>query len=169
MTVRGARFRIASEGPRRGRRPRCARRAGRNLVEGKGKVRLNGLLLVLVLVGTATMYAGPARAPLYCDGWDTEWHYDVGTEPWVALDVGLFESGLVPCGAPVTVWGPGWSLRARALDAGRLAGHYVEEWGADRPIVVDVPEHLAPFEGMSAGGVIVIVGPGVGPGPRVVE
>lgn len=55
------------------------------------------------------------------------------------------------CGAPVRLeFEDGRVVQARALDAGRLRGYYVEQWGAERPIVVDVPQHLAPFRGLSA-------------------
>jgi hypothetical protein len=103
------------------------------------------------MVGVATVYTGPVGAPLYCDRWDTEWHYDAATGPWVAVDVGEYESGRVQCGDWLElVFTDGARLRARALDAGRLRGYYVEDWGADRPIVVDVPREWAPFEGLSA-------------------
>ena len=107
--------------------------------------------LLGVLVGVATMYTGPTGAPSYCDRWDTEYAYSEEMAPWVALDVGLYESGVVACGASVRlVFEDGQTLRARALDAGYLARHYVEEWGRERPIVADVPAHLAPFGGWSA-------------------
>ena len=109
------------------------------------------MLPALLIVGVATVYTGPVGNPLYCDRWDTEWMYDEAARPWVALDVSLYRSGLVACGSPVRlVFEDGRVLQARALDAGLFRGHYVEQWGADLPIVVDVPAHLAPFAGWSA-------------------
>lgn len=107
--------------------------------------------IAMLMIGVATVYTGPVGNPLYCDRWDTEWMYDEAMMPWVALDVNLYRMGAVECGDPVRLtFEDGRELQARALDAGRFRGHYVEQWGGHRPIVVDVPAHLAPFPGWSA-------------------
>lgn len=103
--------------------------------------------VVIVYAGVATIYAEIGQ-PLYCDR-GNGWVYAERTPPWVALPVTWYESGLARCGDTVTLWGDGWSGRYLALDAGPLEGHYVEDW-PDLPIVADVPEFLAEFDGLSA-------------------
>jgi len=71
-------------------------------------------------------------------------------DPWVALNVSGYGTDW-ECGDWVLVlFDSGESLLARAMDAGPFDGYYVEQWGADRPIVVDVPLHLFPDPGISA-------------------
>lgn len=102
-----------------------------------------------VLVGVATVYAGIyVGGPLYCDC-DGTMFYDDGTPPWIALDVGLYGS-FADCGDEILLYGDGWRLAARALDAGPLSRYYVADYGPAFPIIADVPEHLTPFRGLSA-------------------
>ena len=94
----------------------------------------------LILLGVATWYAGPyVGGPLYCGG-----TYALSEAAWVAVDVTEYESGRIQCGDILTVWIGGKMLQARAMDAGPLYRYYVEQWGKDTPIVVDVPRHLWP-------------------------
>lgn len=103
-----------------------------------------------VVVGVATIYAGAfVGQPLYCDD-GAGLIYAEDTMPWVALDVNEFKSGCAKCGDVILLeFEDGSTLRARALDAGRFEGYYVADW-PELAIVVDVPEHLAPFEGTSS-------------------
>jgi predicted SAM-dependent methyltransferase len=56
----------------------------------------------------------------------------------------------VQCGDELWVYFPDGSvLVAQALDAGYLAEHWVQDH-PNLPIVVDVPEMFAPFEGLSS-------------------
>lgn len=94
----------------------------------------------LILLGVATWYAGPyVGGPLYCGG-----TYAEDTAPWVAVDVSEYQSGRIQCGDLLTVWIGGKMLQAWAMDAGYLYRYYVEQWGKETPIVVDVPRHLWP-------------------------
>lgn len=97
----------------------------------------------VMLVGVATWYGGVyVDGPLYCGG-----TYAPETDPWVALDVAL-EGAFWECGDLVHLrFDDGTSLTARAMDAGPFERYRV---GEER-IVVDVPEHLAPFAGLSSG------------------
>lgn len=105
-----------------------------------------------VIVGVATVYAGSyVDGPLYCARPGHQMRYDLDALPWVAVDVREYESGRIWCGDELWLrFEDGTELQALALDAGPFEGYYVEEWGADRAIVVDVPAHLAPFPGLSA-------------------
>lgn len=114
------------------------------------------LLLSQVTVGVATYYPASefAGRPLYCDyQFEEELVYSEGTADWVAVDVGLYQSGEVWCGDELLIlFEDGRRLRARALDAGTFEGYYVADWPG-LPIVVDIPEHLAH---VSAGRAMVI-------------
>jgi len=101
-----------------------------------------------VLVGVVTWYAGVyVGGPLYCGG-----TYEVGGEPWVALDAGL-EGMVWERGDLVYLSGPGWSLMARVRDTGPLGRYGVEvRPGEVVPIVADVPGFAAPWEGLSSRG-----------------
>jgi hypothetical protein len=94
----------------------------------------------------ATIYAGQfIGGPLYCGG-----IYEIGTEPWVALDVSMYRAGWVKCGDKLWLQFPnGTGFSARAMDAGMFSQYHVDDWG-DVPIVVDVPEFLSTFEGLSS-------------------
>jgi len=101
-----------------------------------------------ILVGVATIYAGIyVGGPLYCDC-DGTLFYDDATPSWVALDVKLYEAGWAKCGDIILLKGDGWAMTAQALDAGPLYKYYIEDL-PDLPIIVDIPTHLAPFEGLS--------------------
>jgi hypothetical protein len=113
-----------------------------------GWIRVALALLGLVAPdwsGAATYYAAAQHAgrPLYCDqhvGVDGSLVYDENDPPWVAVDVGRYESGEVRCGDwLLLVFDDGGWLTARALDAGRLAGTVA---------AVDLPEHLHPGGGV---------------------
>jgi hypothetical protein len=107
------------------------------------------LAALVVLTGTATIYAEPyVGQPLYCDRGEGL-IYGPESPPWVAVDVGEYESGRVRCWDLLYIrFANGETLLAYALDAGYLASHYVEQWGT-QPIVLDVPAPLAPFPGLS--------------------
>ena len=112
------------------------------------------LASVLVLTGMATVYTADQHAdlPLYCDR-GHGWTYAETTTPWVALDVRHYHTGAVRCGDLVMLRFPGGQvLTARALDAGNLERYHVQDHG---PIVADIPEHLAPFDGLSAPVILV--------------
>jgi len=103
---------------------------------------------VRIIVGVATVYAGQyVGQPLYCGG-----VYAETTEPWVALPYG----GDWRCGdridlSGVDASGEPWSLKARAMDTGPFGDYCVEQPdGTCPPIVVDVPQFLAPFAGLSS-------------------
>lgn len=105
--------------------------------------------MITLLTGVATMYAGVVGAPLYCDTWDTDLAYAETTLPWVAIDVNLY-GGWASCGDEILLLGDGWSLLARAWDAGPLSRYYVADFGPSLRIIADVPKHLAPFPGLSS-------------------
>jgi hypothetical protein len=105
---------------------------------------------LIVAVGMATAYtAEHADRPLYCDRGNGLTYGNTVT-PWVALDVSEYRSGRVQCGDRIEVtFENGEVLVAYALDAGPLYPYQIAEAGY-APIIVDVPAHLAPFEGLSA-------------------
>lgn len=121
---------------------------------------MDRFLLSMMLLGTATVYGPYDGSPLYCDrggepGSLGPMIYGRYEGPWVAIDVGLYESGWARCGDLLRITGPdgsggSWELEARALDAGYLMAYQVLDWrgpdGRALPIVVDIPIHLAPFE-----------------------
>lgn len=109
-------------------------------------------MIAVLVVGMITVYAGQyVGQPLYCDRPTMPLTYTETTPPWVALDHSEFESGRVRCGDRIRVYGEGWSLSARAWDAGTLYEYNVE----GTPIVADVPVFLAPFPGLSSPGRVV--------------
>lgn len=98
----------------------------------------------LVLIGVATWYGGIYVGQPLASG---EGYYTLDREPWVALD----SSAL----GDFYEWGDllylrfdnGTTMMARVWDCGPFSLYNV----GGRPIVVDVPEHLAPFPGLSCG------------------
>ena len=94
----------------------------------------------------ATWYAGIyVGGPLYCGG-----TYAESTAPWVAVDVSAYQDGRVTCGDWLRVTDGDTVLLARAMDAGYLERHYVEDYGPSIRIGVDIPRHLWPWgEAMS--------------------
>lgn len=118
---------------------------------------LNGLLLVGLVLGVqvpsphvATYYTYDEFGgnPLYCSRPGNQFYYELDTTPWVAVNVRLYQTGVLQCGDwLLLVFENGEELVAQALDAGPFDGYYV----ADYPHlpIIDIPEHLAPFESMS--------------------
>ena len=113
--------------------------------------------VLLLMIGIATVYGGQHDPhvcyegnPLYCDRPDDRHLYtEDARDPWVAVDVGMYESGRVRCGDELWVYLPDGSvLVAQALDAGYLAAYRTRDY-PNLPIVVDVPAMFAPFEGLS--------------------
>lgn len=96
----------------------------------------------------ATVYAGQyIGQPLYCGG-----VYAETTEPWVALRI---QDDTWRCGDLIHLSGTDadgneWSLTARAMDAGPFGDYCVILGDECVPIVVDVPQFLAPFVGLSS-------------------
>jgi hypothetical protein len=115
-------------------------------------------IALLILIGTATVYGGPVDPrqhegqPLYCNMYDGKpHHYQPGQKPWVAVDVSHYQDGSILCGDELSIrFQDGQVLEALALDAGYLERHCVEQWGCDKPIVVDVPYMFFPQAGISA-------------------
>jgi len=113
-----------------------------------------------VTFGVATHYTEEKFGgnPLYCDQFMPGLTYSENTEPWIALDIEEYKSGRVKCGDEfLLVFESGEKLRVRALDAGTFQGYYVSTW-PELDIVVDLPEHLFPAEGLSARVVLVKIG-----------
>lgn len=108
-------------------------------------------LATFALLVMATWYGDPAHfgRPLYCDR-GNGLVYATSTVDWVAVDVGLYESGQVRCGDTIQVRFPsGQVLTAQALDAGPLRDYRVAPFW-DLPVMVDVPRHLWPAGGLSS-------------------
>ncbi len=65
---------------------------------------------------------------------------------WVAVDIGLYESGRVRCGDVIEVrFSDGVRLKALALDSGPLADYYIVDYGPSRLIIADIPDLYWPF------------------------
>lgn len=98
-----------------------------------------------LMVGVATSYEGSPDAPLYTDQFFPGQTLTYGgvAEPWVAVDWRAYGDWVEPGDNLLIVFEDGSSLRARALDAGRLADHNVACWPG-LPILVDVPRWLVP-------------------------
>jgi hypothetical protein len=116
---------------------------------------VGSILAACVLTGVVTIYQEPyVGRPLYCSSPAEPRYYDVNSPAaWIALDAAYYESGRARCGDQVLVTGAvdgsGWAVIVQALDAGPLSAYYIEQW-PDKPIVADLPAHLAPFSGLSA-------------------
>jgi len=105
------------------------------------------VLTVGVIVGVATWYAGVyVGQPRICGG-----TYDATAGPWVALPAREFGQSW-QCGDLVALWfvDEQQVVMARALDAGPFGAHCVVIDGQCVDIVVDVPRHLWPVDGLSA-------------------
>jgi len=109
-------------------------------------------LAAILVSGWLTVYGPPLdthiqnRSPVYCDrGYG--WTYGSLTVPFVALDVGMYESGAARCGDELLIYpARGDPFYALALDAGNLA-----EFG----IVADIPLRWASFDdGRMAGQIL---------------
>jgi hypothetical protein len=112
-----------------------------------------------VIIGVATWYAGQyVNQPLFCGGTYTE-----TTAPWVALPFQEYGKAWT-CGEPVYLEGVdavgnAWHLAARVMDTGPFGDYCVTQRdGSCPPIVVDVPWHLAPWEGMSSRVTVRMIG-----------
>jgi hypothetical protein len=96
------------------------------------------------IIGVATVYM-LIGGPLFCGG-----IYDINSKPWVALDINQYLNGSARCGDIILLQFPHRKyILARAMDAGPLRGFHVEQWGPI-PIIVDVPEHIKTFKGISS-------------------
>jgi len=120
------------------------------------------MLKSLILIGAATFYIGSSSAPLYCDQFFPKETLTYGSveEPWIALDVGMYEEGSVLPGDEILVSfnDSGKQEVFKALDAGLLSGNKVDldmDGKRDTPIVIDIPERFKPDENMSWGVVVV--------------
>lgn len=96
------------------------------------------------IIGVATVYM-LLGGPLFCGG-----TYDVNSESWIALDINQYSNGFARCGDIILLTFPdGKPIIARAMDAGPLSKFHVDCWGYI-PIVVDIPEHIKTFNGLSS-------------------
>ena len=103
------------------------------------------IIQAFTAIGVLTVYHHPfVGQPLYCDNGAGMVYND--SLAFVALPVSEFEAGNVMCGDWVKVTSLGHSFWAQALDAGPLSKYYIEQYGADVPIVADVPAHLWAFD-----------------------
>lgn len=102
--------------------------------------------LLIAMVGVATWYRPTDFSDppvLYCGMYAPD-------APYVALNVEWYEESRVSCGDIVRIeWQEGAVLNAVALDAGPFTGYYIETYGTDTPIIVDVPEQYWPNEDRS--------------------
>jgi len=106
-------------------------------------ILLLALTTDLVLRGLATYYPADqfAGRPLYCHYQDPRLVYDESLPDWIAVDVSLYTSGQVQCGDLFRLtFEDGRILHAFAWDAGDFSGY---------PVVVDLPEHLRPPQGIA--------------------
>lgn len=110
------------------------------------------------MMGAVTFYPADKFEgnPLYCAQYLGD-HLTYSRETaerygmWVALDVSLYESGVVKCGDQLTIWyGGSEFVDVVALDAGTFEGYYVADW-PELPIIADVPEY---FQDTSRRGVL---------------
>ena len=67
----------------------------------------------------------------------------------MAFDIGWYESGRIKCGDDMLLIFETGSMLVKAWDAGTFQGYWVEGFGPDAPILVDLPEHLRPDGRMS--------------------
>jgi hypothetical protein len=105
-------------------------------------------LIVNVLLGVVTMYSGADHAgqPLRCGGMYTV------TEQWVAADV---DKGPFRCGELLAICAGGECRVLEVRDSGPLSRYCVMDGDVCRPILVDVPEHVSWWDGLSARAVVV--------------
>lgn len=102
-----------------------------------------------ILIGIATVYAGVyVGQPLYCDCNEQSLYYSSETEPWIALDVKLYETGWADCGDDILVFTGGSGVELKAYDAGPLYKFYIADY-PQLPIIGDIPVPHAPFRGLS--------------------
>lgn len=68
--------------------------------------------------------------------------YEPGNTPWAAID----ETVDWECGDTLRItFSSGPVITVTLLDRGRFAAYYVEDYGPDLPIIVDVSEYAWPF------------------------
>lgn len=106
---------------------------------------MNTLLLSFISMATFYYPKQFSNPPvLYCGMYAPE------SVPWVALNVELYQQGVVLCGDRVEVlFADGTLLNALALDAGPFTGYYIEGY-QELGIGVDIPHPLWPYDSMSA-------------------
>ena len=102
--------------------------------------------------GAGTVYLEKrVHSPLFCSTPQRPLYYDTATPPWVAFPLRQFQTGAVQCWDLVHVRpANGPSFMAYVLDAGPFSDYCVMQADHCAPIVVDVPKHLATWEGLSA-------------------
>jgi hypothetical protein len=100
-------------------------------------------IALTVLYGVVTMYAHADHAgqPLRCGG-----VYDT-TRAWVAADV---DNGPYRCGELLAICAAGECRVLEVRDSGPLSRFCVMDGDECRPILVDVPQHVAWWDGLSA-------------------
>ena len=120
------------------------------------------LVAEYTMSGAGTIYLEQSsldrgRSPLFCSTPQTPLFYDTAAPPWVAFPLRQFESDAVRCWDLVYVRPTnGAAFMAYVLDAGPFGGHCVMDGARGGggshcdPIVVDAPEHIATWTGMSA-------------------
>lgn len=124
---------------------------------------LMDILIAALVTANTTHGAGTVYlhtdAPLFCSTPQRPLFYDTVAPPWVALPVTDFQNDVVRCGDLIYVRPANApSFMARPVDPHPMHGYCVQQGtGPCLPIVVDVPEHVATWRGLSVrGGVEVI-------------
>lgn len=116
------------------------------------------LLALVTVLGMATTYTTDAHYdnPLFCDNGITDLTFD-GKSNFVAIPSSWY-SGDYQCGDELWLFfTDGQTMKTYALDAGPLEDYSVFVNGRYIPIVVDVPDYLKPFNGLSSEVVMVNV------------
>ena len=91
-----------------------------------------------------TIYTAPVGAPLFCDT-GVGLTYDPA-DTWIAWDFAVHGG---KCGDLIEVVHDGKRHVFPALDSGRFGRHCVETPDGCLPIMADLPQHLAWFDGLS--------------------
>ena len=105
------------------------------------------IIMTTLLVGIFTWY-GPGfyDQPLACDTCYTEYAFNQGMPPFIAVDPSLFATGW-QCGDLVKItFDDGQQLDAYILDTGPLSRYYIEDHGPDVPIIADISEYAWPYD-----------------------
>ncbi len=109
-------------------------------------------LLKYLLVGAASFYRAQEGDVLYCNHLMPEAVYSMDTGPWVALDVGAY-GRFADCGDWLSIkFSDGTYWKARALDAGNLAGWQIDttaDGRRDTNLIIDIPDLWRPDGKMS--------------------
>jgi len=117
------------------------------------------LFSLILMIGVATTYTSIEHAgnPLFCDTAETWLHYNKQTN-FIAIPVGLYKRGY-QCGDLIKITFPdGNIIWARSYDAGPFGDFAVRQPdGTLLSIVVDIPEHIWPYEGTSHPATIINV------------